>query len=213
VALRPLQEAELLEILAKAVMRRLATRPDPDALAVLLAIAAIAPSQLDAAAREAVEKLRTAATPEPVWSRSIGRPVLVDASISTDELDDQSTVLAAFAYARRPAHAFNLIIDANFQGLIRSIFVTNDPDEVRRASGSCPRPGRSSSGKCPTRSARSWSRHSRPHPRRPGCRAWPAVPPPTSPPGSSTSPATTAPGTRSGGLRGVRFVRSGYLST
>jgi hypothetical protein len=54
-------------------------------------------------------KLRTAATPEPAWSRPIGRPTLVHAWISTDELDDQSNVLAAFAYDRRPPHALNLL--------------------------------------------------------------------------------------------------------
>ena len=128
----PLQDAEPLEILAKAVMERLADRPDPDALAVLLAVSALAPPPLDVTAREAVEKLRKAATPEPVWSRFIGRPTLVDAWISTDELDDQSNVLAAFAYDRRSPHALNLIIDANFQGLVRSVFVTGDPDAVRR---------------------------------------------------------------------------------
>ena len=50
--------------------------------------------------------------------------------ISTDELDDQSSVAAAFAYDHWPPHAFNLIIDANFQGLIRSIFVARDPDKA-----------------------------------------------------------------------------------
>jgi hypothetical protein len=127
-----LQDAEPLEILAKAVMRRLAGRPDPDALAVLLAVSVLAAFPLDMTAREAVVRLREAGTPEPLWSRSIGRPSLVDAWISTDELDDQSNVLAAFAYDHRPPHAVNLIIDANFQGLIRSAFVTDNPAKVRR---------------------------------------------------------------------------------
>ncbi len=86
----------------------------------------------DAAARAAIELLRKGATREPIWSRSIGRPTLVDAWISTDELEDQSHVLAAFAYDHRPSHAFNLIVDANFQGLIRGAFVADDPDKVRR---------------------------------------------------------------------------------
>jgi hypothetical protein len=127
-----LQDAEPLEILGTAVIRRLTSRPDPDALAVLLAMAAIATPPLDDRARVAVEHLRKGETPEPVWSRSIGRPALVDAWISTDELDDQSNVLAAFAYVHRPPHAVNLIIDANFQGLIRDAFVADDPNKVRR---------------------------------------------------------------------------------
>lgn len=125
-------DREPREILARAVIRRLAGRPDPEALAVLLAIAALAEPPLEAWARAAVADLRARAVPEPVWSRSIGRPALVDAWISTDELDDQSNVLAAFAYDHRPAHAINLIIDANFQWLIRDAFVADDPDKVRR---------------------------------------------------------------------------------
>jgi hypothetical protein len=113
-------------------MRRLASHSDPDALAVLLAVASIALPPFDVTARAAAELLRKAATPEPIWSRSIGRPTLVDAWISTDELDDQSNVLAAFAYEHRPPHAINLIIDANFGGLIRGAFVADDPDKVRR---------------------------------------------------------------------------------
>jgi hypothetical protein len=126
------QDAEPLDILAKAVLRRLASQPDPDTLAVLLGLAAIAAPPLEDAAREAVALVRASGTPEPVWSRSIGRPTLVDAWISTDELDDQSNVLAAFAYDRRPPHAVNLIVDANFQGLIQSAFAADNPDKVRR---------------------------------------------------------------------------------
>jgi hypothetical protein len=99
---------------------------------VLLGLAAIAAPPLEDAAWEAVALVRAPGTPEPVWSRSIGRPTLVDAWISTDELDDQSNVLAAFACDRRPPHAVNLIVDANFQGLIRSAFVADNPDKVRR---------------------------------------------------------------------------------
>ena len=95
-------------------------------------LAAIAAPPLEDAAWEAVALVRASGTPEPVWSRSIGRPTLVDAWISTDELDDQSNVLAAFACDRRPPHAVNLIVDANFQGLIQSAFAADNPDKVRR---------------------------------------------------------------------------------
>jgi hypothetical protein len=125
-------DAEPLEIIGRAVIERLAVQPDPDTFAVLLALAAIATPPFDDATREAVERLRHAAILEPVWSQSIGRPALVDAWISTDELDDQSHLLAAFAYENLPAHAINLILDANFQGLIRDAFVADNPDKVRR---------------------------------------------------------------------------------
>lgn len=127
-----MEDPEPREILARAVMHRLASRPNPDALAVLLALEALAEPPLVEAARSAIAHLRAGRVPEPMWSRSIGRPTLVEAWISTDELEDQSNVLAAFAYEHRPAHAINLIVDANFQGLIRDAFVADDPDKVRR---------------------------------------------------------------------------------
>jgi hypothetical protein len=126
------EDARPLETLGMAVIHRLARRPDPDVLAALLAIAALAEPPFDEAARDEVDRLRSAGVPEPVWSRWIGRPILVDAWISTDELDDQSHVLAAFAHDRRGAHALNVIIDANFSGLIRDAFAADDPDKVRR---------------------------------------------------------------------------------
>ena len=125
-------DEEPIEVLAHAVVARLASRPDPDMFAVLLGIAAMAPPWLSDAVRDAVASQRAAGTPEPVWSRIIGQPALVDAWISTDKLDDQSNLLAAFAYDRRPPHALNMIIDANFGGLIRSAFVSGDPDAVRK---------------------------------------------------------------------------------
>jgi hypothetical protein len=125
-------DAEPLDILGKTIIQRLAGRADPDVFALLLAIEALATSPFDAAARLAVEQLRKLGIPEPIWSRSIGRPTLVDAWVSWDELDDQAHVLAAFAHDHRPPHAVNLIIDANFQGLIRGAFVADNPDKVRR---------------------------------------------------------------------------------
>jgi len=127
-----LQGSEPYEILGTAIIRRLARKRDPDTLAVLLAIAAIATPPFSDAARQAIEHLRSASIPEPLWSPTIRRPALVDAWISTDELDDQSHLLAAFAYEHRPPHAINLIIDANFNGLIRDAFVAYDPEKVRR---------------------------------------------------------------------------------
>ncbi len=125
-------DAAALETLARAVLRRLAGRAEPGVLALLIALAATASPPLDEAARDAVARLRAAKVPEPLWARTIGRPALVDAWISTDELDDQSHLLAAFAYERRPANAINAIIDYNFQGLIRDAFVADDPAKVRR---------------------------------------------------------------------------------
>jgi GNAT superfamily N-acetyltransferase len=121
-----------LDALARSVFRRLAERPDPDVLALLIAFAVTASPPLDEAAHAAVARLREAKVPEPLWATTIGRPALVDAWISTDQLEDQSHLLAAFAYERRPPHAFNAIIDYNFHGLIRDAFVADDPVKIGR---------------------------------------------------------------------------------
>jgi len=127
----PADEAALGSF-ARAVLRRLADHAEPDVLALLLAFAATASPPLDEFARDAVERLRAARIPEPLWARSIGLPILVDAWISTDELEDQSHLMAAFAYAHRPPHAINAIVDYNFRGLIRDVFIADDPGKVRR---------------------------------------------------------------------------------
>ena len=122
---------EALGALAVGVLGQLADRPEPDVLALLLAMSVMAPTPLDELARVSIAHLRAQSVPEPLWVRSVGKPRLVDAWISTDELDDQSNVLAAFAYGSRPPHAFNLIIDVNFQGLIRDAFAADEADRVR----------------------------------------------------------------------------------
>ncbi len=125
-------DAAALEALGRAVLRRLAGCSDPDVLAPLIAFAVTASPPLNEAARDAVARLRAAKVPEPLLARSIGRPTLVDAWISTDELDDQSHLLAAFAYEYRPPHAISAIVDYNYRGLIRNVFVADDPAKVRR---------------------------------------------------------------------------------
>ncbi|MEW5992106.1 MAG: hypothetical protein AB1736_12275 [Chloroflexota bacterium] len=128
----PIEDRRPLDRLGTAVLATLGARPGPDVLAVLVAIASMADPPFAEAARAAIDRCRAAGVQEPSWSRSIGRPLLIDAWISTDELDDQSHVLAAFAYDRRPPHALNVMIDANFQGLIRGAFVADNPDKVQR---------------------------------------------------------------------------------
>lgn len=118
--------------LGRAVIRRLSAGRDADHLAFLVALAATASPPLDVEAREAAERLREAKVPEPIWARAISRPALVDAWISTDELEDQSLLVATFVYERRPPHAVTAILDYNFHGLIRDCAVAADPAKIRQ---------------------------------------------------------------------------------
>jgi hypothetical protein len=125
-------EREARQALGRSVIRRLSAARDPDSLAFLVALAATAAPPLEAEAAAAADRVRAAKATEPIWSRSIGRPALVDAWVSTDEYEDQSLVVATFAYDRRPPHAVTAIIDANFHGLFRDMAVVGSPDKVRR---------------------------------------------------------------------------------
>lgn len=125
-------EREALNAMGAMVLGELAKAPDADTFALLLAVAAMATSPLDGVAQEAVASLRRRAVPEPIWSRTVGRPRLVDAWISTDELEDQSNVAAVFAFERERPHAIVAMTDANFHGLIRKAFVTAEPDRFRQ---------------------------------------------------------------------------------
>ena len=115
-----------------AVLRKLAVKPDPDVLSLLLAVAAIGAPPLDTVAGDIVAALRQAGVPEPVWARQIGSPALVDAWMSTDELEDQANLVMTFAYGGRPPHVLLFMVDANFGGLIRQALVADDPDAIRQ---------------------------------------------------------------------------------
>ena len=123
-------ERKPLDAFGTAILRRLGAMDDPDVFALLLAVSAIAEPPLDAVAREGVARLRAAGVPEPLWSRSVGQPTLVDAWISTDPLEDQSNVVSVWSYGGR-MHGLIAMVDYNFRGLIRHIGVTPDPDGYR----------------------------------------------------------------------------------
>jgi hypothetical protein len=126
------EDEEPAKELGTAVLRKLAARPDADAFALLLATAALASPPFDGVAREALETARAAGIPEPGWAPSIGRPALVDAWTSADELEDQANLALVFAYDGRPPHVLVAMTDANFGGLIRMAFIAENPAKVRQ---------------------------------------------------------------------------------
>jgi len=124
-------DAEALDELGTIMLTNLGTRPDVDALALLVAVRAMATPPFDAAADASVTALAALGVPEPAWSRSVTRPALVETWISTDELDDQSNIAATFAYDGQTPHVIVFLTDANFGGLIRQAFIGANPGQVR----------------------------------------------------------------------------------
>jgi hypothetical protein len=102
-----------------------------EALALLIAIASVAPDPTAVRARAACASLAAAGVHEPGWSGSVGRVELVDASAVTDELGDQDLILASFRHPGGAAHAISLTADHNYGGLFRQAAIGVDQDEVR----------------------------------------------------------------------------------
>ncbi|MHB8460876.1 MAG: hypothetical protein ACYDB6_12580, partial [Candidatus Limnocylindrales bacterium] len=115
-----------------AMVAELAARPMPDVQALLRAIAALGPPALANAARRAAVRLRAAGLADPTWSLEVGRPEFVDAWAATDELGDQTQLVANFAYPGARAHSIATMLDHNFHGLIREALVSPDAALLRR---------------------------------------------------------------------------------
>lgn len=130
---------DALDALAGEIIPALGATNDPDALALLIAAAAIGEGRAAQLAGEAVGRLRAAFTPEPIWARTVGRPAFVDAWIMTDEPEDQSNLVMSFAYGGQEPHTIVAMIDANFWGMVRMASVAGAPEPVlkvwREAAG------------------------------------------------------------------------------
>ena len=125
-------DREALEALGAELLAGLERSADADTMVLFLAIQAIADGPMREWAGAAVARLRARTIPEPIWSRTLGRPAFIDGWISTDELEDQSNLALTFAHDRRPGETIVALLDANFGGLVRQAFVAANPDKVRR---------------------------------------------------------------------------------
>ncbi len=90
---------------AEALVRHAADLGTPDGMAVLAALAAVAPSRVATRARTAAAMLEQQGVAAPAWAAVAGKALPTEAWIGSDVYGDQEIVIVGFAYpepARRP---------------------------------------------------------------------------------------------------------------
>lgn len=113
---------ELERSLGPAIVEAAERAADPERLAILRALAAVADDELSAAAREAAERLAGRGVRDPVWAAEIGTPDFVDAWMLADPYDDQLGYYATFRYAGRRPHTLMALYDENLGGIVKDAF-------------------------------------------------------------------------------------------
>lgn len=130
---RPLvDQPDPVAFFGERLVAHLVGKRSPDSLALLHAVAAVAPESVASAARSAITRLRAAGRADPSWAALVGRARFRGAWASIDELGDQEVVAASFGYDDGRTHALTFMVDHNFEGLVRQAFVGDDPEAIRR---------------------------------------------------------------------------------
>jgi hypothetical protein len=99
------------------------------ALALLRALGSMTCSEIAKEARLAGDRLADRGVPEPPWAQTVGRAAFVSAWLMTHPFGDQDVVLLTFQHHGRPAHSFSVLIDHNFDGIVKDIAMTEEPVE------------------------------------------------------------------------------------
>lgn len=132
-----LHDPELDQAFADDLVRHLARAGTPDALALLHALAALIGPDARQEAVAAIGEVQAKGAEDPLWAAELAQPRVLDAWSATDELGDQTMVAVAFRHGFRhglwPPHVVRLMVDHNFEGLVREASVEMDPARVRRA--------------------------------------------------------------------------------
>lgn len=117
---------------ARELIDRLGRRDEPDAVAILLGLAALLPDPESSIARAATMRARRRGAVAPVWSEVIGQTRFIDAWAATDSYGDQDMIIASFAHPGEQPHSFRITADHNFRGLFRQLAVDLEPELVRK---------------------------------------------------------------------------------
>lgn len=117
----------------EALIRRAQELGTPDAMAVLAAVAAVAPSRAATRARTAAAALEQAGVPAPEWAAVAGSAVPTEAWIGTDVYGDQEIVIVGFAYpglAGDPGHSICVLVDHTEGGVARDAYPAAPLDQT-----------------------------------------------------------------------------------
>jgi hypothetical protein len=130
------QKAELVGMDATAVFAggliNYATKcATPGAVAVLRALAAVAPGPYGTKARRAAEELSRSGIPQPAWADSVGVALPVEAWLSYDPVDDDGVAVMVMFNGPAGNHTVGVYIDHNLRAMAKDAFaVPVGVDEV-----------------------------------------------------------------------------------
>jgi hypothetical protein len=110
---------------AEALVRHAADLGTPDGMAVLSALAAVAPSRVATRARTAVAMLEQVGVAAPAWAAVAGKALPTEAWIGSDVYGDQEIVIIGFAYptlAADPGHSICILVDHTEGGVAKDAY-------------------------------------------------------------------------------------------
>lgn len=100
-------------------------------LAILRALAAVAPAPIGPAAQARAVILSEEGVADPPWAHEIGRPEFVDAWMSEDPFGDQRGYFARFRYPGRAPHTVMGLYDVNLGGIVKDSFAVYTKRDLR----------------------------------------------------------------------------------
>jgi hypothetical protein len=115
----PSRVVRLDEALVGAFVEEARRRGTPAALALVLALAHVAPPDWDDAAERAARELLAAGVKPPPWAESIGTASFAGAWLGTEPFGDQEVLFVSFQHQGQSPHALQLLIDQNVNGVIK----------------------------------------------------------------------------------------------
>lgn len=117
----------------EALIRRAQELGTPDAMAVLVALAAVAPSRVATRARTAAAALEQAGIPAPEWAGLAGTAVPTEAWIGSDVYGDQEIVIVGFTYpglAGDAGHSICVLVDHTERGVAKDAYPAAPLDQT-----------------------------------------------------------------------------------
>jgi len=100
-------------------------------LAILRALAAVAPVPIGPAAHARADVLSAEGVSDPPWVDEIGSPEFVDAWMSEDPYGDQRGYFARFRYPGRNPHTVMSLYDVNIGGIVKDAFAAYTKEDLR----------------------------------------------------------------------------------
>jgi hypothetical protein len=133
-------QASLMDALTGSLVPTAEAASTPEALALLLILAAIGPPALRTAAAQAAARVHAQDVAEPSWAGPIGAPQVRDCWHYADVGGRQESLTMTFAYGDRQ-HAVSVLIDHARGGKIKDTWVTKGAGQradAEQAAGSDP---------------------------------------------------------------------------